>query len=183
MGEPLLLDTAPLRDQRTMVNVHAPQWTHRTPAEVEAAWKEWADEYGLIVRRRRGDYSTDLHESRKVVHAFVTGGKWLALCPACNGGVAAWPYHERGCCLDCGTVYRIQYPPQPQIDEAVRLLAERPENQRHWHAHEGETVEKLAEENKLLNRQSILTGAVGLDTVLDVLGVDAIQKLKDAGVM
>ncbi len=183
MGEPLLLDTAPLRDQRTMVDVMAPNFAHKTPEEIEAAWQGWVDREGLPIRRRRGDYSRELRESRKVVVAYVSGGTWIADCPSCNGGVAAWPYHERGCCLDCGTIYRISYPPQDQIEAAVKILSERDEHHRHWHVHLGETVDHLEVENRHLRQAKILQGAVGIDAVRDVLGDDAIEKLQAAGVV
>lgn len=156
---------------------------HKTVQDVEEAWRKWADQYGLQIRQRRGDYSRDLRESRKALVVYVSGGRWIADCPSCSGGVAAWPGHERGCCLDCGTIYRLTYPPHNQIGQAVRLLAEREENQRHWYVHHGETVEKLEAENTLLRRTSILEGAVSMDAIRSVLGHDAIAKLQQAGVV
>jgi hypothetical protein len=158
--EPKLLDTAPLRDQRTMVG----PWTHASPDDVVAGWDKWVNGHerphsviagateavpgaGLIVRKRRGDLSTDLRESSKTLVVYVSGGRWIADCPDCNGGVPAWPGHDRGCCLDCGTVYRLAYPPEAEIREVVALLAVRPELDRNYWCHRGDTVEKLRAEN------------------------------------
>lgn len=183
MGETILLDTAPLRDQRTMVAVSAPRFMHQTVEDVEQAWKQWAETEGFTIRRRRGDFARDLRQSRKIVVAYVSGGKWVGDCPSCNGGIATWPFHDRGCCLDCGTIYPITFPAKEEIEQAVRLLAGREENQRHWHVHRGETLEQLEAENTLLRRQSILKGAVDVNAIRDVLGHDAIEKLQKAGVV
>lgn len=158
-----LLDTTPLRDQRTMVVLTGLRDRHETPEQVREAWELFVRGYeipgaapfnrvpgaGLIARRRVGDYSTDLRHSDEALTVYVSGGRWIANCPTCNGGVAAWPYHERGCCLDCGTTYPLDYPDEGEIRRAAELLAPRVEAHRNWHRHVGEGVERLEAENAL----------------------------------
>lgn len=141
-----LLDTSPLRDQRTMTGDRL----HRTVADVQAGWEEWAAKHGMIVRARRGDPALELRHSKTILPVYISGGRWIADCPNCNGGVAAWPYHGHGACLDCGTIYRLDYPTGEEVARAVELLTPRREEHRNWHRHLGEDVEHLEIENRLL---------------------------------
>lgn len=179
MAEPFLIDTPPLRDQRTMCDVTGPHEIHQTTADVETAWQTWADREGLTTRRRQGDWSTDLRRSRKTIVVFVSGGKWIGDCPECNGGVAAWPFHEKGCCLDCGTIFRLEYPPVDEVEEIAQLLARRPEQHRNYHPHQGETIDDLRRENAVWQYPDSDTqrGAVDLATLERVLAPRAYQKL------
>lgn len=168
----------------------------QTGADVEAAWRLWIDgdpanieawpPHRLISRERIGDYSRHLRESTTTIAAYISGGKWVADCPTCNGGVAAWPDHPRGCCLDCGTVYTVSFPAAAKIQQAAELLAPRSVNDSNWHPHRGETIDQLRHENELLaaagNGDKIgESSSVDLATVKAVLGDNAIAELRRAG--
>lgn len=176
-----LIDTQPLRDQRSMVG----PGRHTTPADVEEAWVAWADEYGLLMRQRARDFSTDLRESRKHVSAYVSAGKWMAKCPGCNDGIACWPFYPRGCCLGCGTIYKIVFPAEAEIEHALAALAIRPEHLRFWHAHEGEPAEQLHQENARLGitPELLLSRTLPLSAIQETLGDRAVEKLRKAGVI
>jgi hypothetical protein len=176
-----LLDTAPIRDQRTMVDVRGPEGIHRTIEDVEAAWERWATREGLPVRRLRGDWSTDLHRSRKTVQVYVSGGKWIGDCPECHDGIAGWPMHEHGCCLGCGTIYRLEYPSADEIPRIVELLQARPEKERHYNWHTGETLDDLAAANETLETEP--AGVVAADEIVRVLGKRAYAKLQAEGLL
>lgn len=176
-----LLDTPPLRDQRTMVDVTHPQQAHRTVEDVEAAWQRWADREGLTVRRRQGDYSTDLRRSRKAIVVHISGGKWIGDCPECRGGVAGWPCHPHGACLDCGTIFKLLYPTPAECLELADLLRVRPERERNYFPHLGEDIEMVRRENRVNKYgEQAPSGVVDLTTVRDVLGEDALTKLLGA---
>lgn len=173
--------TSTIRDQREMIGYAR----HQTVEDVEAAWEAWAAEHGFGVRRRRGDYSTEFRTSRKVVKAYVSGGKWVADCPGCNGGIAVWPDNPRGACLDCGTIYRVDHPSAADAERAIELLSVRPDPvTRSWHRHQGETADDLARENDVyLAERQTETGAVAVDDVARVLGDRAVAKLRSEGVL
>lgn len=101
-------------------------------ADLEAHWKQWADRRQLPLRTRPG-----------TVAAYVNDGRWVADCPECNGGIACDPDYDRGCCLDCGTITKIRFPAQDDIDAAVWALGVRPPDGRNWNCHRGETVADL----------------------------------------
>lgn len=164
---------------------------HETVADVEAAWELWVKgdprdyehfpPHRLVLRERRGDYTTDLRESKQVVVAYVSGGKWIADCPVCNGGIPCWHENPRGCCLDCGTIFQVDNPKPDEVDRVNELLAVRDLHLRNYHRHRDDTVEKLVEENALITREKILSGAVSIDAVREILGDDAIEKLRGEG--
>ena len=133
-----LIDTPPLRDQRSMVDVSHPAGLWSTVEEVEDAWQRWADREGLTVRRRRGDFSTELRKSRKAIVVHISRGKWIGDCPDCGGGVAGWPLHPHGACLDCGTIFQLEYPTADECRELAQLMQVRPETERNYFPHLGE---------------------------------------------
>lgn len=155
---------------------------HETVEDVELAWQTWANQNGLRLRWRNGDTHTDLRTSRKLVRAYVSGGKWIADCPNCNGGMAVWSENPRCCCLDCGTIYRVDHATDKERQAAERLLAPRFEADRNWHRHRGEKLENLDEENKMLLKSAALsTGAVAASDIREILGDEAFDKLQAAG--
>jgi hypothetical protein len=193
-----LLDTAPLRDQRTMTG----PWVHQTPEDVVDAWDRWINGHerphpviagateqvagaGLVHRRRNGDDTTHLRESKKTLVVYVSGGRWIADCPRCNGGIPGWPGHDRGCCLDCGTVYKLAYPPEDEIGEVVALLAIRPEVQRNYWCHRGETPEQLQVENDAAGWATEAShGVIAIPTsALEQLSPRTIRELEKAGLI
>jgi hypothetical protein len=135
----------PILDQRHMSGA----FPLDTAEEVENFWR-WAGEQrpfrrGSIVTSALYDASGD-----ETLEAFVDGGRWVALCATegCGGGVAAWPDHPRGCCLDCGVVYRVKFPPKRDRDRAAAALAARPWSRRAWRPDRGETVASLRAQNR-----------------------------------
>lgn len=124
-----------------------------TREDVEAFWEEHA---AARVERGFPPYATAPNrnaavKSRQHLTAYVSDGRWVAQCPggpngSCNGGIAAWPEHAYGCCLDCGTVYPIDFPAAHTIAEATEALLARPPENRHWRPDE-ETPEQLRHEN------------------------------------
>lgn len=153
-----------------------------TVEDVEGAWREWAERHGLAGRIRRGDRTTDLRPTRRQVKSYVSGGKWIADCPDCNGGIACWIENPRGACLDCGTIFRVNHPSQGEADRAEELLCARPDPAtRSWHRHLGETIEDLERENaeRLSPHPS---GVVDLSEVVRVLGDKAYAQLVEEGV-
>jgi hypothetical protein len=174
---------SPFRDQRTMVDVSGPAGILQTVDDVEQAWQRWADREGLGWRIRRGDHSTDLHSSRKTVQAYISGGKWIADCPNCNGGIACWRDNPRGCCLDCGTIYRVDHPSETEEKRATEILLARANPEaRHWHRHRGETLDDLEAENEKLELAQP-DGVVAADEIIRVLGKSALAKLQKEGVL
>lgn len=167
-----------------MVDVAGPAGIHRTVEDVENAWQRWAEREGLAYRRRRGDWSTDLHSSRKRVQAYVSGGKWIADCPTCNGGIACWAENPKGCCLDCGTIYPVDYPKAAEEERAIALLSARPDPlTRTWNRHKGETLDDLEAENEELLADQEPAGIVDASEIKRVLGKRALAKLQAEGVL
>lgn len=124
---------------------------HETIGDVEAFWDEHAAER---VKRGFPPFATAPHRGERVksskrLKAYVSDSRWVADCAGatCNGGLACWPEHEWACCLDCGTVYRIDFPSKQQIHDAEEALLVRPAENRNWRPHEGETPAQLRHEN------------------------------------
>ena len=102
--------------------------------QVEAFWREYM--------LRRGKVLT---QDDRPVYAYVSDSRWVADCLSCRGGIAVWSENPVGCCLDCGHVYPVVFP--KDAEEAVQILLRRPEENRNWMPHNGETVENLKAEN------------------------------------
>ena len=130
-----------LRDARTMTG----PVPLASPDEVEAFWIEWAARVGF--RRGRTRFA-ETRESTRRVGARVDHGRWIADCPTggCNGAAAAWVEMPRACCLDCGTIFPVEFPDAAEIESAEVVLAARPEEARNWLPAE-ETVADLRRDN------------------------------------
>lgn len=89
--------------------------------------------------------ATALEPSGETVHAYVSDSRWVADCPACNGGIACWSAMPDGCCYDCGRVYQVAFPPSRDLGAAVAVLEKRPENARHWRPWEQDVADLKAE--------------------------------------
>jgi hypothetical protein len=167
-----------------MVGVTHRSRAHSTVTDVEQAWQQWADKHGFTVRRRRNDFSTGLHSSRKTVVVHISAGKWVADCPDCNGGIAAWPLHERGACLDCGTAFHLAYPSREDCLELAELMAARPERARNFFPHKDETIDDARRENAV-NRfaDERPAGVVPIATLRDTLSPAAYAELEQAGLV
>lgn len=130
-----------------------------TVAQVEAYWQQFLQRAGKkpVVRDA-------------TLGAYVNHGRWVADCLYCAGGVACWSENPRGCCLDCGSVYKIRFP--KDTARAVEVLEQRPEINRNWRPDAGETLGFLAlenAENNLPVPASVLAAAekAGLAAVLE----------------
>lgn len=176
-------DPSIIRDQREMVG----EIRHETVADVEDAWRQWGETHGFIYRQRKGDNTRDLRTSTKAVLAYISGGKWVADCPTCNGGIACWCDNPRGACLDCGTIYPVSFPSKSDTTAAIDLLSVRPDPMtRSWLVQKGETIKELADENDQYAVGSAAadeTGAVAVEEVARILGDRAVEKLRAEGVL
>lgn len=102
-----------------------------TPGAIRAAWEQHLQSrrWPGFWKNRIGD-DWNLREYRdgtadEPLQAYISAGRWVADCP-CGCGVAGWPEHEFGCCYECGTVWRVAYPPAGEVERAVAALAVRP---------------------------------------------------------
>lgn len=130
-----------IRDQRHMQGAEV----LRGREQVRAFWHAFGRKEGFVDERtglRVPGNPEDLTGSLTAL-AFVNTSRWVAMCPRCNGGIAAWPEHDDGCCLDCGAIVALVYPDDPTAGE--RVLSERPFQFRNWLP--GETVDALVAEN------------------------------------
>jgi hypothetical protein len=118
-----------------------PGWLATIP-EIEAYWARHATAAGIELPAGWEGRST-LIDTKTAVSAYVSADRWVADCPHCSGGIAAWSENPRGACLSCGRIYRIRFPKARRKIETV-LAKRRPAN-RHWLL--GETVDQLAVEN------------------------------------
>jgi hypothetical protein len=120
---------------------------HASVDDVRAYWYRFALEEGFVDAntglRKPGNVVVD----ERTVLAYISSSRWVADCPNCNAGMAAWPgAHEHACCLDCGHVFTVETP--EDAAEAVAVLTARPEpSTRNWHPQRGETVTDLKVEN------------------------------------
>ncbi len=120
---------------------------HASVEAVEAYWDQHLDSLGLR------PFSTGV-----TVAAYVSDGRWVADCVRCASGVACWPANPKACCLACGALYSVDYPPAAAIVKAEAVLDARAvSGQQNWRPDRGETVADLKVEN--------LTRAVSLQAV------------------
>lgn len=124
---------------------------HETIEDIESFWDKHAADR---VEKGFPPYATapgrtERVKSAKHLKAYISDSRWVADCAAatCHGGLACWPEHDFACCLDCGTVYRIDFPSRQERHDAEEALLVRPEENRNWRPHEGETPEQLRHEN------------------------------------
>ena len=125
-------------DQRAMVG----RRHHETVGDVEAAWAAYARK-AAQEKPVGWDGRHRLLDTGDTVPAYVSDNRWVADCPACQGGIACWSQNPRGACLDCGRIYQIAFPEDRQEIEAV--LVQRPTQNRHWFV--GDPVDMLIAEN------------------------------------
>jgi hypothetical protein len=79
------------------------------------------------------------------VAAQISGGKWVAICPACSNAPIFDPDWRIARCCQCGAVYRIS--PPDRWDTAELVLMARPDMaQRNW-TPDTETIEDLIRQN------------------------------------
>lgn len=106
-----------------------------TVDDIRAAW-----ETAAVARGR------ELRSSRQTLRARVDWNRWLVDCP-CGGAAAAWPEHDRACCLDCFTIHPVSFPDADERAAAGKVLDQRPTDaDRHWDPRD-ESVADLKAEN------------------------------------
>lgn len=119
-----------------------------TAEEVRAEWAGWASRlagHGGFANRDGDDVALEVTGEQTA--AYVSDGRWVANCPACNGGIAVWVGMPDGCCYDCGRVWLIVFPAAKDVARAEVVLDKRPGGNRHWRPDKGETVDDLKAEN------------------------------------
>lgn len=127
-----------IRDQRSLTG----RVFHASVADVAAAWE--AQERAVARDRLFGwEGRYRFLPVDETLDVYVSDNRWVADCPACNGGIACWSENPHGACYDCGRIYRTAFPRNQKQIEAV-LLA-RPARNRHWLL--GETLDMLKAEN------------------------------------
>lgn len=114
-------------------------------ADLENWWRMMTE----VVEARTGR-KVELKANSAKPKAYVNWGRWVADCPECNSGIDCSPDLPRGACLDCGAVYKIDFPSKKERDQAGELLSARPERNRNWDRHKGEELKRLKTENDLL---------------------------------
>ena len=75
---------------------------------------------------------------------YVSLNRWVADCPECGSGAAAWPANPVARCFGCGAIFHVRFP--ADWAEGIRVLEERAQKHRHWHP-DRETVDDLKVEN------------------------------------
>lgn len=133
---------AVFNDQRTMLA----GGTDCENAE-DVFWKVWCPHL-----ERYQNIEPRLDEDNREVVPFLNAGRWIAECPACGCGMACWDRNPYACCLGigCGRVFKVLWQLPWVRSEVMRLLAGRPEGNRNWDAHKGETVDELKIQNVLM---------------------------------
>lgn len=91
-------------------------------------------------------HEVTLKENAGEVEAYVNGGRWVANCPNCNGGIACDPDISEGCCTDCGFVYTVAFPHPNTVRGAETVLLKREDLQNmNWLPHKEEISDLKAE--------------------------------------
>lgn len=101
---------------------------------------------GRIGFPHRSD-SLEWEKADESVTPYVSDGRWVADCPACNGGIATLPGYAEAACFDCGRVHNVVWPTDDVLSAATAALIERPVANRHWRPQDGETAQDLRLEN------------------------------------
>ena len=121
-------------------------WTPTTPEEVTKTWELIARlgfnpmQPGLLWEPR------ELTQTRQTVAAYISDNRWVADCPACRSGIVCWPENPKACCFGCFRVYKVKFPTERTMAQAIELLDARPPANRHWNP-AAEKVKDLAAEN------------------------------------
>ena len=110
-------------------------------------WRVWAPHL-----ERFQQISPRMDEELREVVPYLNAGRWVADCPACGCGMACWDRNPYTCCLGlaCARMFKVRWQLPATRSEVMRLLAGRPESNRNWDAHKGETVDELKIQNVLM---------------------------------
>lgn len=110
--------------------------------EIVAYWQRFALDPGFIDPvdgLRKPGAALTWNEAGEALVAYVNHSRWVANCPGCGGGIACWPEHGHGACLDCGNVWPIIFPSPRDIAAGSNVLLARPEaSTRNWRVDRGE---------------------------------------------
>lgn len=110
------------------------------------------DEHQKAITQRLGFWPGFIHGGEEIVErvgsvdAYVNEDRWVAGCPNCNSGMACTP-NLKTVCLDCGSVWSVNFPPDEDIERAEKALDKRPVMNRHWMP-QTESIEDLEKENE-----------------------------------
>lgn len=107
----------------------------------------WAD---FLANRKAPAQSLFRDEQARHLTPWISGGKWVDICPECNGGIPLWDRNPYGACLDCGRVFEVDWQAPEERSEISRLLSVRPARYRHMT--KGETAVELTAQNDTLAR-------------------------------
>lgn len=122
---------------------------HTSVQEVEAFWQDFAVAHGFVRSDSGVREPGELEETGETVAAYVSDSRWVADCPRCGAGMAAWPEAPKVCCLDCGSLYAVSFPKPRELAAALTVLEARPDQStRNWRP-EDEDVADLKAENAL----------------------------------
>lgn len=116
-----------------------------TVEEVEAFWLDHCEREG-----------TEPSFGGREVDAYINLARWLANCPDCRTpegqpvGMFVWDRNLNAMCLVCCEIFKVRFPAPSIRSTAIRLLAARHIENCNWNAHEGETLDELARENRWL---------------------------------
>lgn len=111
-----------------------PVVSFETEEEVEATWYAYQLRPSFVGWPHR-NFEYGFLEVGDAIRPHVDGGRWVADCPYCRTGMAAWPKATTigVACLGCGRRFRnVTYPTAQMIAAAEKALAARPERYRAW---------------------------------------------------
>jgi hypothetical protein len=109
---------------------------------------EWRSRHAFHLAQTRTRYGRTAWQpyhrhSDAQIAPFINHGRWIALCPACQNGMAYSPEWRASLCFGCGAEYRAEPPTDWRVIEQV--LLDRPAENQNWNP--GETVSDLVAEN------------------------------------
>lgn len=104
---------------------------------------DWWNLLAPFVRHTRGVAIGEVDEGSP---AHVNHGRWMTTCPRCDGTPMAWPENPQAICAECGTLFRVEFPPAATRQAVERLLLRRAKENRNWLP--TESVDDLRAENR-----------------------------------
>lgn len=128
-------------DQRHLLYIN-------TPAEARQRWEHVRTLMNESRVRMGHPLAPPLRKDRRSVAAYVNHDRWVADCPACGGGMEAWPENPEVACIHDGLIFGATFPHANTVRAAKEALDRRPfmEN-RNWYP-DRETPADLRAENR-----------------------------------
>jgi hypothetical protein len=93
----------------------------------------------------RPERLSGLVQTQTRAKAIINAGRWMIRCAQCANGVPCDPDWEQTVCVDCGTVYQVEFPHPDQRAAIESILSKRVSANQNWEPHE--TVAFLRREN------------------------------------